>query len=122
MSVPAAPRLEVAGASKSFGPTCVLSDAQLVVQPGQLHALVGQNGSGKSTLVKILTGYHAPDDGGTIRVNGMELRLPVRWAEAHAAGISVVHQDFGLLDHLTVAENIGVGGYSRTRRLRRIDC
>jgi ribose transport system ATP-binding protein len=121
MSVPAAPRLEVAGTSKTFGATCVLSAARLVVRPGQLHALVGQNGSGKSTLVKILTGYHAPDDGGAIRVDGRQLRLPVRWAEAHAAGISVVHQDFGLLDHLSVAENIGVGGYSRTRHLRRID-
>jgi ribose transport system ATP-binding protein len=121
MSVPAVPRLEVAGIGKTFGPARVLSAAQLVVQPGQLHALVGQNGSGKSTLVKILTGYHSPDGGGAIRVDGGPLRLPVRWAEAHAAGISVVHQELGLLDHLTVAENIGVGGYSRTRYLRRID-
>ena len=121
MSVPAAPRLEVAGISKTFGSTRVLTDANLVVRPGQLHALVGQNGSGKSTLVKILTGYHAPDDAGSIRVDGKELRRPVHWAEAHAAGIAVVHQDLGLLDHLSVAENIGVGGFRRTRLLRRVD-
>ncbi|MGI5232207.1 sugar ABC transporter ATP-binding protein [Actinoallomurus sp. CA-142502] len=121
MSAGATPRLEVAGIGKTFGSACVLSDARLTVRPGQLHALVGQNGSGKSTLVKVLTGYHAPDAGGTIRVDGAELRLPVRWAQAHAAGVSVVHQDLGLLDHLTVAENIGVGGYSRTRYLRRVD-
>jgi ribose transport system ATP-binding protein len=121
MTVPAAPRLEVAGISKTFGSTCVVHNAELVVQPGQLHALVGQNGSGKSTLIKILTGYHTADVGGAIRVDGVDLKLPVRWAEAHAAGISVVHQDLGLLDHLTVAENFGVGGFARTRVLRRID-
>ena len=121
MTAPAAPRLEVSGISKSFGQTRVLRDADLVVQPGQLHALVGQNGSGKSTLVKILTGYHVPDPGGEIRVDGSALRLPVRWAEARTAGIAVVHQDLGLLDELTVAENIGVGGVERTRIMRRID-
>jgi ribose transport system ATP-binding protein len=121
MTAPAAPRLEVSGISKTFGPARVLLDADLVVQSGHLHALVGQNGSGKSTLVKILTGYHQPDPGGEIRVDGTALRLPVRWAEARTAGISVVHQDLGLLDHLTVAENIGVGGFERTKVMRRID-
>lgn len=121
MVAPVTPRLEVADTSKTFGPTRVLDDAGLVVRPGQLHALVGQNGSGKSTLVKILTGYHAPDPGATIRVDGHELHLPVSWGEAHSVGISVVHQDFGLLDHLTVTENIGVGGFERTRLLRRVD-
>ena len=121
MAVPAAPRLEVAGISKTFGSTRVLTDASVVVRPGQLHALVGQNGSGKSTLVKILTGYHAPDAGGRIRVDGADLRLPVTWAEAHGAGIAVVHQDLGLLDQLSVAENIGVGGFRRTSVLRRVD-
>jgi ribose transport system ATP-binding protein len=121
MTVPASPRLAVDGISKTFGPTCVLSEASLVVGPGQLHALVGQNGSGKSTLVKVLTGFHSPDPGGTVHVDGRRLRLPVQWQEAHDAGVAVVHQDFGLLDHLTVAENIGVGGFQRTRVLRRID-
>jgi ribose transport system ATP-binding protein len=121
VTAPAAPRLEVSGISKTFGPARVLRAAGLAVQPGHLHALVGQNGSGKSTLVKILTGYHAPDPGGEIRVDGTPLRLPVRWAEARTAGIAVVHQDLGLLDHLTVAENIGVGGFERTRVIRRID-
>ncbi len=121
MAAPAAPRLEVAHTSKTFGPTRVLDDTGLVVRPGQLHALVGQNGSGKSTLVKILTGYHAPDPGAKIRIDDQELSLPVSWSETHQAGISVVHQDFGLLDHLTVAENIGVGGFERTRLLRRVD-
>lgn len=114
-------RLEVRGVSKTFGSTKVLSDAELVVAPGEIHALIGQNGSGKSTLVKILTGYHAPDPGAQLTVDGKVLGLPVRWSDVSAAGVSVVHQDLGLLDHLTVAENIGVGGYIHSRVTGRID-
>ena len=115
------PRLEARGASKTFGSATVLSGASLVVQPGEIHALVGQNGSGKSTLVKILTGYHAPDAGMTLAVDGQALSLPVHWRAAQAAGVSVVHQDLGLLDHLTVSENIGIGGFVHSRVTGRID-
>ncbi|WP_270889339.1 sugar ABC transporter ATP-binding protein [Pedococcus sp. 5OH_020] len=114
-------RLEARGLSKTFGQARVLADADLVIAPGEIHALVGQNGCGKSTLVKILTGYHAGDPGGSVLVDGQALHLPVRWGEARAAGVSVVHQDLGLLDQLTVAENIGVGGYLQSRVTRRID-
>ncbi|WP_121257697.1 sugar ABC transporter ATP-binding protein [Nocardioides ferulae] len=117
----ATPRLEARGASKTFGPTTVLTDAHLVVQPGEIHSLVGQNGSGKSTLVKILTGYHPPDGGMTLEVDGQPIALPVQWRAAQAAGVSVVHQDMGLLDHLTVSENIGIGGFARSRFTGRID-
>ena len=92
----------------------------LTILPGEIHGLVGQNGSGKSTLIKILTGYHEPDSGLEYRVDGQSMNLPVRWREVHAAGVSVVHQDLGLLDDLSVAENICVGGYPATR-LGRID-
>jgi ribose transport system ATP-binding protein len=115
------PRLEATKVSKTFGVTMVLDSADLVVQPGEIHALVGQNGSGKSTLVKVLTGFHAPDPGGAVLVDGQALSLPIRWHEASAAGISVVHQDLGLLDQLSVAENVGVGGFIHSRFLRRID-
>src|SRR3954451_33316 len=117
----APPRLAARGVTKTFGSATVLDDVELVVQPGEIHALIGQNGSGKSTLVKILTGYHAPDAGMTLALDGESLELPVRWRSAHAAGIAVVHQDLGLLDHLSVSENIGVGGYARSALFRRID-
>ncbi|GAA4742409.1 sugar ABC transporter ATP-binding protein [Nocardioides endophyticus] len=107
----ASPRLEMLGISKTFGQHRVLSEVDLVVGPGEIRGLAGQNGSGKSTLIKILTGVHRPDPGSTIRVDGAPLDLPVRWTAAHAAGIAVVHQDLGLLDHLTVAENVCVGGF-----------
>jgi ribose transport system ATP-binding protein len=117
----APPRLEVSHMSKTFGPTQVLFDAHLTVQPGEVHGLVGQNGSGKSTLIKLLTGYHKPDPGARISVDGRSLRTPVRWPEAHAAGVAVVHQELGLLDHLTVAENICVGNFPIRRYTHRID-
>jgi ribose transport system ATP-binding protein len=115
------PRLEATGLSKTFGQARVLADARLTIEPGEIHALVGQNGSGKSTLVKILTGYHAPDPGGSVAVDGQLLQLPVRWAEASAVGVSVVHQDLGLIDHLTVSENIGIGGFVQSPLTRRIN-
>lgn len=117
----ATPRLQATRVSKTFGNNTVLRDVEFDVRPGELHALVGQNGSGKSTLVKILTGYHQPDSGMTLTVDGSPQRVPVRWAELQAAGVSVVHQDLGVLDHLSVAENIGVGRFVRSNTTRRID-
>lgn len=114
-------RLALRGLDKTFGPTKVLSGVDLVVRPGEVHGLVGQNGSGKSTLVKIVTGVHSPDAGASLAVDGRELRLPVRWSEVHAAGVSVVHQDLGLLDQLTVADNVCIGGFPHGRVSRRID-
>jgi ribose transport system ATP-binding protein len=118
MPIPA--RLTVNALSKTFGSARVLTDVELTAAPGEVHGLAGQNGSGKSTLIKILTGLYTPDPGASYEVDGRAMRLPVRWPEVHAAGISVVHQDLGLLDQLTVAENICVGGFP-TSRLGRID-
>ena len=114
-------RLEARHVSKTFGSTRVLDDVEITVAPGEIHALIGQNGSGKSTVVKILTGYHVPDPGMTLALDGQLVELPVQWAAAQAAGVTVVHQDLGLIDHMSVAENIGVGGFVRSKVLRRID-
>ena len=62
-ATPTPPVLHIAGLSKTFGATRALIDASLDIQPGEIHALVGQNGSGKSTLIKTLAGYHTPDPG-----------------------------------------------------------
>lgn len=115
------PRLRALHLSKTFGATKVLDDVELVVQPGEIHALVGQNGSGKSTIVKVLTGYHVPDPGVEIEIDGAPLALPIRFQSLAGLGVSVVHQDLGLLDHLSVAENIGVGGFTKSKVFRRIN-
>ena len=57
------PRLELRRLSKSFGGTRALRDVDLSVLPGEVHGLLGENGSGKSTLIKVLAGFHDPDDG-----------------------------------------------------------
>jgi ribose transport system ATP-binding protein len=114
-------RLEVRSLSKTFGTVQVLTDVELTVAPGEVHGLAGQNGSGKSTLIKILTGLYTPDPGADYHVDGRPMRLPVRWPDVHAAGVSVVHQDLGLLDQLTVAENICIGGFPTTGLINHID-
>ena len=113
-------RLEVVGVSKTFGSNRALRDVSLAVLPGEIHALIGQNGCGKSTLAKVLTGFHAPDPGGRVRVDGVDLRMPVRPRDARAAGVAVVHQNLGLVEHLTVLENLRVGRYRPGRLSRRI--
>ena len=115
-------RLEVASVSKTFGSARVLRGIGLRIAPGELHGLVGQNGCGKSTLVKILTGIYTPDPGGALTVDGRPLTLPVRPLEARAAGLSVVHQNLGLVDDRTVWENVRLGRFKAAGRLsRRID-
>ncbi|WP_238441512.1 sugar ABC transporter ATP-binding protein [Frankia nepalensis] len=100
-----APALEVSGLRMAFGPTVALDDVALTVERGQVHALLGENGSGKSTLIKILAGYHRPDPGGRVLVAGRALSFgnPVN---AASLGCRFVHQDLGLVDTLSVAENL----------------
>lgn len=97
--------LEVDGLGKSYAGVPALVEVALRIRPGEIHALLGQNGSGKSTLVKALTGVHAPD-AGTVRVFGREVHMPLRNPADH--GIAVIHQDHGLVESMTVLENLGV--------------
>ena len=77
------------------------------MQPGEIHAVLGENGAGKSTLMKIIYGAVQPDEG-EIRWNGqpVTIRNP---QEARALGISMVFQHFSLFDTLTAAENVWLG-------------
>jgi ribose transport system ATP-binding protein len=114
------PRLELRGLSKSFGASRALDDVSMILEPGEVHGLVGENGSGKSTLVKILSGYHSPDPGGALLVDGQPVSLPVRPALARRFGLSVVHQDLGLIDSFSVAENMRIGLFRVGRFTRAI--
>ena len=99
--------LEALGVSKVFPGVRALSDVSFAVRGGEVHALVGENGAGKSTLMKIFAGLYQPD-GGEVRLRGEKITLP-NPLSAHRAGISVIHQEFFLMNHLTVAQNIFIG-------------
>ncbi len=114
-------RLDVSHLSKTFGPARVLREVSLSVAPGEMHGLVGQNGCGKSTLVKILTGVYTPDPGGSVRVDGQVLPLPINPSAQRAAGVSVVHQNLGLVDDRTVWENVRLGRYQARGIFHKID-
>ena len=96
--------LSVQGVAKRYGPVVALRSADLTVQAGQVHALLGANGAGKSTLVKILTGV-ITDDGGVVSVNGTPRRFGSP-AAARAAGLAPVFQDPALIPDLTVEQNL----------------
>ncbi len=95
--------LELRGLSKRFGGVRALHELDLVVPRQEVHGLVGANGSGKSTLVKVLAGYHAPD-AGAVAVWGNDVALPVR--DPGRLGIATIHQDLGLVDSLSIVENV----------------
>ncbi len=110
---PGVASLEVRHLTKRFGMTQALDRVSLTVTPGEIHALVGQNGSGKSTLIKILSGYHGPDDG-EVRVRGSAVHLPIPPGESVRRGLCFLHQDLGLAGGMTVLENVGIGGWLTT--------
>ena len=98
--------LEIQALSKSFGTTQALDQAWLRVMPGRVHGLVGQNGSGKSTLVKILAGYHDPEPGARIVIDGKDVTHSLGGGGSRAVGLRFVHQDLGLVGSLSVTENL----------------
>ncbi|MDR3070064.1 MAG: sugar ABC transporter ATP-binding protein [Propionibacteriaceae bacterium] len=101
------PLLEARSVSKSFPGVQALNNVDFSLQPGQIHALVGENGAGKSTLMKIFAGLDKPD-GGELLARGQAVAISTP-AEAREQGISVIHQEFFLMNHLTVAQNIFIG-------------
>ena len=92
-----------------------LDNVDLEVLAGEIHGLLGQNGSGKSTFVKILSGYHAPDHGGRLRIAGHEVPLPMSAKLCRTYGLAFVHQDLGLVDDMSIQDNLRVGRYSKGR-------
>jgi ABC-type uncharacterized transport system ATPase subunit len=100
-------KLELRRITKRFGPLVANDSIDLVIEPGEIHALLGENGAGKSTLMNVLYGLYEPD-GGEILVN----EQPVVFGgpgDAIRAGIGMVHQHFMLVPVFTVAENVVLG-------------
>jgi ribose transport system ATP-binding protein len=97
---------------KDFGPVRVLHGVDFALEPGRVVGLLGENGAGKSTLMKILAGYERPSDGQLV-VDGVERRFADA-RDAEALGIALIHQEFNLAEHLSIAQNIFLG-HEKTR-------
>jgi ribose transport system ATP-binding protein len=106
--------LNALNVSKSFPGSRALDSLALTVKAGEIHALVGENGSGKSTFIKILSGYHTPDRGATIAVAGQNLEFGDP-SYSYSVGVRVVHQDLGLIDSLSVMDNLSLNTGFETR-------
>lgn len=108
--------VRLTGLTKSFGATRALDGAALSLRRGTVHALLGGNGSGKSTAIKILAGVYGAD-GGTIHIGRTEWVAAQYDAKAgRSAGLRFVHQDLGIFNELSVAENFALdAGWPRTR-------
>ncbi len=100
-------KLELRGITKSFGSLVANDHIDLVVEPGQIHSLLGENGAGKSTLMNVLYGLYEPTSG-EILVDDKKVTFAGP-GDAMAAGIGMVHQHFMLVPVFTVAENVALG-------------
>jgi ABC-type uncharacterized transport system ATPase subunit len=102
--------LSLRGITKRFGGVVANDHIDITVEPGTIHAIVGENGAGKSTAMRIAYGFYTAD-AGEILINGSPQRIQ-RPLDAIALGIGMVHQHFMLVDTMTVAENIVLGAES----------
>ena len=100
--------LRVDGIAKRYGATVALDGVEVRVRAGEVHALIGENGAGKSTLVGVLAGAVRPDHG-AMHVGG-EPYAPDSPLAARRRGVALIHQELSLCPHLTVAENVMLGG------------
>ena len=103
--------LSFEGITKRFGGTTALRDVSLHLDSGEVLALLGENGAGKSTLIKSLAGIHTPDEGRILFKDETYVHRPPRPNEKQR--VAFIHQDLGLVEWMSVAENVGLAqGYS----------
>jgi simple sugar transport system ATP-binding protein len=101
------PVLKLEGVTRRFGDFAAVREATLTIEPGVIHAIVGENGAGKSTLLKLAAGVLEPSEG-TVLVDGQPLR-PSTPVEAARRGIGLVHQHFMLVDAFRAIDNAVLG-------------
>jgi ribose transport system ATP-binding protein len=109
---PRQPLLSTEAIAKSYGPVVALRSVDLVVESGEIHALLGANGAGKSTFVKILSGVIHPD-AGSVDINGNRVSFTVP-KDATGAGVATVFQDPALIPDLSIDQNLTISGLHRT--------
>jgi len=108
------PALDITGLTKTFIGNRALDGVELHIAAGEVHALLGGNGCGKSTLIKVLSGYHRPDDGAVVRIGGRELDLGTPHS-SYLLGARFVHQDLGLVEDSSITDNLAFGPGFPTR-------
>ena len=113
------PLVSIEHLSKTFPGQRALADVSFDVDRQEIHALVGENGSGKSTLIKVLCGFHLPDPGAHVLVDGEPLEEGSA-ADAKGHGLRFVHQDLGLIGQLSAVENVGLDSGFATRAAGKI--
>src|SRR3954466_3230003 len=111
-------KLELRGITKRFGPLTANDHIDLVVEPGEIHCLLGENGAGKSTLMNVLYGLYRPDEGEILLDDAVQHFAGP--GDAMRAGIGMVHQHFMLVPVFTVAENVMLG-HEETKPGGRLD-
>ena len=103
--------VELQGIWKRFPGVIANAGANLKVRTGQVHAILGENGAGKTTLMNVLAGVYQADEGNVL-LDGVEHRFS-KPADAIAAGVGMVYQEFRLIPTFTVAENVALGAAPR---------
>src|SRR3954466_5655376 len=101
------PALVLRDVAKSFGAVVALRSGSIEVQPGSIHALIGENGAGKSTLVKVVAGVHRRD-AGVFQLGGEAVDFSST-SDSKQAGVAVIYQEPTLFPDLSVTENIFMG-------------
>lgn len=101
--------LEFKNISKTFLNTYALSNVDLTIEAGEVHALCGENGAGKSTLIKVLAGVYKPDDNGGLLIINREKITTFSPLHAQQKGVSVMYQELDLVPTLTAVQNIVLG-------------
>ena len=111
-------KLELRGITKRFGSLTANDHIDLVIQPGEIHALLGENGAGKSTLMNVLYGLYQADEGEILLDDVVQHFAGP--GDAMNSGIGMVHQHFMLIPVFTVAENVMLG-HEQTKGAGRLD-
>jgi ribose transport system ATP-binding protein len=99
--------LSAVNVSKTFVGNTVLSDFEISLEAGEIVALIGQNGSGKSTFIKILSGFHEPDDGAQFSLGTRDISGSLG-SRASETGMAFVHQDLPLIPSMSIIENLRI--------------
>ena len=110
--------LTVKNVSKAFPGVKALDNVSIECRAGSVHGIVGENGAGKSTLMKILSGVYTKDSG-TVIFDGktIEHTTPI---QSIRRGLSIIYQEFNLVNTLTVGENVFLGRFSEMKGMRNI--